>query len=479
MPRTPNPNYANPHWARAAENLGKIIAGPDARQQLEMESMAAQRAGQDLENRQLADALDADERMRFGMTYGGTPDGGTEAQSLGGGGLTDPESGAPTMFSGLAEADPAATGHEVDVPTSQDYGPRELMRDAVSSGRASEAPDLAQALGGINLAEGRSTPDQMRAYMAGAGQQPGADLALTTGRADQLRAEDRQHDLAEVFAEREADWTYSPEALVHEQLAEGNVDAAALMSEELGVRGPLSSDEQIARDHRRGDPEAAAALSAIRYGEGPQAPGDPSGLSPEQMMAAEERLFGLADRMLPENMSGMERAQAVRRASEILQQTGGEMAPTQALMHAVQAEAGGVEQAPDTSFWRPLTWGSGDSEFRGGIAEPGAPYEGPRPQRPQQPQVAGQPESRGRAGFASHQETAVAGNGGSADQVVMLGPDGEPITQAEIEETARGRDMSPEAVEAFLLKQGAQPRGQGAGGGRIQPGDMYGTGVVR
>ncbi|MCG5532366.1 hypothetical protein LRF89_02805 [Halorhodospira sp. 9621] len=481
MPRTPNPNYANPHWARAAENLGKIIAGPDARQQLEMESTAAQRAGQDLENRRLADALDADERMRFGMTYGGTPDGGTEAQSLGGGGLTDPESGAPTMFSGLAEADPAATGHQVDVPTSQDYGPRELMRDAVSSGRASEAPDLAQALGGINLAEGRATPDQMRAYMAGAGQQPGADLALTTGRADQLRAEDRQHDLAEVFAEREADWTYSPEALVHDQLAEGNVDAAALMSEELGVRGPLSSDEQIARDHRRGDPEAAAALSGIRYGEGPQAPAG-ADFDPGDVLDYEKHVYSIVNDHLPEDMPGNHRGEIARRAVEIARQGRGQVSPTEAV-HMAMDEGGGLHMAgagwirsgtpklrgAPAPTGHPINWPQG----AGPQPQPGAP--GQIPQQERQPQPAREP--RGRADAGRHQEDTVAGGG--ADQVVMLGPDGEPITQAEIEETARGRDMSPEAVEAFLLKQGAQPRGQGAGGGRIQPGDMYGTGVVR
>ena len=466
MPRTRNPNYANPHWAQAAENLGRMISGPSGQQQLEFDMLASQRAGQDLENRQLASALDAENRMRTGMTYGGTPDGGAEAQALGGGRLEGPESGMPTMYSGLAQADPSATGHQVNVPTSQDYGPRQMLRDATLSGSGGDAPDLARALGGIDLAEGRATPDQMRAYMAGAGQEPGADLALTTGRADQLRAQDQQHDLAQIWADHEAGFQHSPEALVHDQLAGGNPEVAAVLSEELGVRGPLSSDEQIARDHRQGDPEAAAALSAIRYGEGPQAPGEMAGLDPGDVLDYEERVYGLLDQALPENMDDEDRRAVASRAVEIARRGGGNMTPTEAVQLAVQ-EGGGLDV--DDRWFRADRY-----SLSGQPGAPGGQIAFPMGAGPQQ----GQPGPAGPAGQRNAGQAPDTAEGGLG-RVLLIRDDGQEVTEADIRRTAEEEGMDPNQVIEFMLQSGAKPLGQGPGGGDIAVGDQLGARPLR
>lgn len=467
MPSRQNPYYQNEHWARASENLAKYIQGPDPSKQLEAEVLASELEGQDLENRRSRRTEEALGRVKTGMRHGALPDGGTRQETLGGGHLTDPESGMPTMYSGLAQADPSATGQAVTTPTSQEYGQRELMGDMILADQSGDAPELARALGGAELAEGRITPDQMRAYQAGAGQEPDEDMALTQDRADQLRAEDRRHDLAQAFAEEQAAFEHSPEALVAGQVEQGNPDVASVLAEELGVRDPLSTDEDIARRHRTGDTQGAAELSGIRYGEGPAAPAG-ADFGPDELLDYEEHVHSIANDSMPDVPSN-QRSEITRRAAEIARQGQGQVSPTEAV-HMALDEGGGLHQERGLIRMQ-------DPQLRQSPAPMGHPVSwpdgaGPAPeaqQRPDTPRPAEQPSAQRRQEQPS----------GKRGQAVLLGPDGAEITDAEIEETAQNRDMSSDQVLEVMFQRGAKPLGQGIGGEQIRPGDMLGTGAVR
>lgn len=267
--------FADPAWAQASENMARIIAGnPEGK--AEYEAALTQ-----VKSQQQAD--------RFARQANRSINSAADAIELG--------------------------------------DPQRVVADLVRSGdNYGDIGGVLQAFGGARRADGEITSDQLRAYMAGAGNAGDADTALTYSEQNQIsrrNAAESQRESVATQAMRNrgtlegaavqdtpAGLLQDPEvvrslatALNAYQMDPENVVAGDMMTgsvgREEGVRmvDPLSADESLATA-LSDDP---AALANHRYGRGPNAPVTTDEYTAQQ--AAAEGLSADETERLGENLS--------------------------------------------------------------------------------------------------------------------------------------------------------------------------------
>ncbi|MFW5947472.1 MAG: hypothetical protein ACOCUW_03170 [Gemmatimonadota bacterium] len=454
MPRQTNPYRNEEAWAKAAENLGKMMAGPDQTDVAQAEALTAETMStlqEDRINRRRERAL-KDAADVYGREMGGDPYAGAST-------VFDPES-LQGQTPGVIPTQEGSTGGASDV-----FG--EMGANLIRAGELDNVGEVQRAQAGRSLAAGEIDPDQMRAFMAGAGQEPGPDMALSGGRADMVSARNAQEDRQEAAAQGRAN---NPVGTLYADLVRQGDQGRA---DQVGATGlgnaPDPLDTALLDAVRSGDEGTARQIAT--YGLGNDVPGPEGGGRAESaeevfVNAVNEGDWDTAERVAdtwkgrggqePVDVMDMTRyqdatgkyvnsaysdlvedspadaARLTSEASRIGRESGFDMMPGEAVERAAQ-QLGGVTEAQDN--WPVWMGGSGDVEARLGGGD--------------RNQGQGQNRPAGQQGQSDR----------DPDETVLIAPDGKEITRGELRDTADRRGMDPAEVMERLKQNGATPAG--------------------
>lgn len=391
MSRVNNAHYMDPTWAQVSENLADALGGGARQRAAQYENQLTQARSQQQADRRSRQ----DHRARYS---------------------------AADAF----EADRNQRG----------------MADLIRAGELDALGQTNMAFGGEQLAQGRATPDQQRARMAGAGIEPDQGLALTGARADQMREQDSQWALDQALGEIQME---NAGRLDQQRLVNQQAQREARMEDERrrwetefeagqpGMQEPMSADEAIAWNVMQGDLETAAQVAGLRYGEGSEAVGTGAGdrhplQDARARIEAENQIATLIGQYYPE-LPEEDQRRIESAAIQQAQAAGWDMDTASAIQAGAEA-LGGVDM--DRTSRSPWTLGL---------------FEHPDPGLRDPEDGREREDGAGASGQEAPRQSVP----------VLRMPDGEVVTSEQIDEAAEGRGISREDAIEILREKGGQP----------------------